>query len=139
MTGFGLGEWSLDAGRLCAEVRSLNHRFLELRVRLPRFVDGAHEGTERVVVTGRVLDAATGQPVAHALARIYTVLDQGGGELLLQESGWQFTTTDGHFRLVVARGDRLRAHVARTLGAELQDTTWVSGPGSACERDLVLR
>jgi uncharacterized protein (TIGR00255 family) len=35
MTGFGLGEWSLGTGRLCAEIRSLNHRFLELRVRLP--------------------------------------------------------------------------------------------------------
>src|SRR6187431_797595 len=35
MTGFGLGEAALGEGRLCAEVRSLNHRFLELRVRLP--------------------------------------------------------------------------------------------------------
>jgi len=35
MTGFGLGERALGTGRLCAEVRSLNHRFLELRVRLP--------------------------------------------------------------------------------------------------------
>jgi uncharacterized protein (TIGR00255 family) len=35
MTGFGLGERTLGTGRLCAEVRSLNHRFLELRVRLP--------------------------------------------------------------------------------------------------------
>jgi uncharacterized protein (TIGR00255 family) len=35
MTGFGLGERLLGTGRLCAEVRSLNHRFLELRVRLP--------------------------------------------------------------------------------------------------------
>ena len=35
MTGFGLGEAPLRRGRLSAEVRSLNHRFLELRVRLP--------------------------------------------------------------------------------------------------------
>jgi uncharacterized protein (TIGR00255 family) len=35
MTGFGLGEAALGEGRVCAEVRSLNHRFLELRVRLP--------------------------------------------------------------------------------------------------------
>lgn len=35
MTGFGLGERAFGGGRLCAEVRSLNHRFLELRVRLP--------------------------------------------------------------------------------------------------------
>jgi uncharacterized protein (TIGR00255 family) len=35
MTGFGLGEATLRQGRVSAEVRSLNHRFLELRVRLP--------------------------------------------------------------------------------------------------------
>ncbi|HEU4578046.1 MAG TPA: YicC/YloC family endoribonuclease [Polyangiaceae bacterium] len=35
MTGFGLGEQPFGGGRVCAEVRSLNHRFLELRVRLP--------------------------------------------------------------------------------------------------------
>lgn len=36
MTGFGLGDSGLGGGRVCAEVRSLNHRFLELRVRLPQ-------------------------------------------------------------------------------------------------------
>ncbi len=35
MTGFGLGEATLREGRVSAEVRSLNHRFLELRVRMP--------------------------------------------------------------------------------------------------------
>lgn len=35
MTGFGLGEAALGEGRICTEVRSLNHRFVELRVRLP--------------------------------------------------------------------------------------------------------
>jgi uncharacterized protein (TIGR00255 family) len=35
MTGFGTGEARLWAGRVSAEVRSLNHRFLDLRVRLP--------------------------------------------------------------------------------------------------------
>lgn len=35
MTGFGLGESALLAGRVSVEVRSLNHRFLETRVRLP--------------------------------------------------------------------------------------------------------
>lgn len=36
MTGFGVGEARLGAGRVCIEARSVNHRFLELRVRLPR-------------------------------------------------------------------------------------------------------
>ena len=35
MTGFGLGEAPLGEGRLVLEVRSLNHRFLDVRVRLP--------------------------------------------------------------------------------------------------------
>jgi uncharacterized protein (TIGR00255 family) len=35
MTGFGLGEATLHGGRVTAEVRSLNHRFLEIRIRLP--------------------------------------------------------------------------------------------------------
>lgn len=35
MTGFGIGEASLGQGRLVVELRSLNHRFLDVRVRLP--------------------------------------------------------------------------------------------------------
>lgn len=35
MTGFGAGSAPLGHGRLVVEVRSLNHRFLELRVRVP--------------------------------------------------------------------------------------------------------
>lgn len=35
MTGFGLGQAPLGGGSISAEVRSLNHRFLDLRVRLP--------------------------------------------------------------------------------------------------------
>jgi uncharacterized protein (TIGR00255 family) len=36
MTGFALGESPLGEGRLVLEVRSLNHRFLEVRVRVPQ-------------------------------------------------------------------------------------------------------
>ncbi len=35
MTGFGLGEAPLGAGRLLLDLRSLNHRYLEVRVRVP--------------------------------------------------------------------------------------------------------
>lgn len=35
MTGFGLGEAALGEGRLTIELRALNHRFLDVRVRLP--------------------------------------------------------------------------------------------------------
>jgi uncharacterized protein (TIGR00255 family) len=36
MTGFGLGEAPLGHGRLVVEVRTVNHRFLDVRVRLPK-------------------------------------------------------------------------------------------------------
>ena len=36
MTGFGLGEVPLGSGRLGVEIRGVNHRFLDVRVRVPR-------------------------------------------------------------------------------------------------------
>jgi uncharacterized protein (TIGR00255 family) len=36
MTGFGLGETPLGAGKLAVEIRGVNHRFLDVRVRVPR-------------------------------------------------------------------------------------------------------
>ena len=36
MTGFGLGEVPLGSGKLAVEIRGVNHRFLDVRVRVPR-------------------------------------------------------------------------------------------------------
>jgi uncharacterized protein (TIGR00255 family) len=36
MTGFGLGEVPLSSGKLEVEIRGVNHRFLDVRVRVPR-------------------------------------------------------------------------------------------------------
>src|SRR5262249_58077845 len=36
MTGFGVGDVSLPEGRVVAEIRSVNQRFLDVRARLPR-------------------------------------------------------------------------------------------------------
>ncbi|HEX3345233.1 MAG TPA: YicC/YloC family endoribonuclease [Polyangiaceae bacterium] len=36
MTGFGLGEVPLGGGKLAVEIRGVNHRFLDVRVRVPR-------------------------------------------------------------------------------------------------------
>ncbi len=36
MTGFGVADAPLGAGRITLEVRSVNHRFIDIRVRLPR-------------------------------------------------------------------------------------------------------
>jgi uncharacterized protein (TIGR00255 family) len=35
MTGFGCGEAELDGGKLTCDLRALNHRFLDVRVRMP--------------------------------------------------------------------------------------------------------
>src|SRR5579863_4679575 len=36
MTGFGLGETPFGSGKLEVEIRGVNHRFLDVRVRVPR-------------------------------------------------------------------------------------------------------
>jgi uncharacterized protein (TIGR00255 family) len=36
MTGFGLGQAPLGGGRICVELRALNHRYLDIRVRMPQ-------------------------------------------------------------------------------------------------------
>jgi uncharacterized protein (TIGR00255 family) len=36
MTGFGLGEAPLGGGKIAIEIRGVNHRFLDVRVRVPR-------------------------------------------------------------------------------------------------------
>jgi len=41
MTGFGVGSAALGDGRVLLEIRSLNHRFLDVRVRLPQEI-GEH-------------------------------------------------------------------------------------------------
>jgi uncharacterized protein (TIGR00255 family) len=53
MTGFGRGEAPLQGRRLVAEVRSVNHRFLELKLRLGRD-DGELEGELGRLVRGRL-------------------------------------------------------------------------------------
>jgi len=35
MTGFGLGEFQMDGGRVSVELRSVNHRYSDVRVRVP--------------------------------------------------------------------------------------------------------
>src|SRR5579872_2923397 len=73
MTGFGLGEAPLGGGKLAVEIRGVNHRFLDVRVRVPRelgdmaaFVE--HTARERLTrgryeVAVRVEAGALGAPV----------------------------------------------------------------------------
>src|ERR1019366_8981555 len=73
MTGFGLGEVPLGSGRLGVEIRGVNHRFLDVRVRVPRELAelaGFVEQVAREQLTGgryevvvRVDGTALGVPV----------------------------------------------------------------------------
>ncbi|HXX39611.1 MAG TPA: YicC/YloC family endoribonuclease [bacterium] len=54
MTGFGTGEAVAGSGRYAIEVRSVNHRFCEIIVRLPRDL-AALEDRAKALVQGRVL------------------------------------------------------------------------------------
>lgn len=73
MTGHGLGEAALGPGRVQIEIRSVNHRYLEVRVRLPAevvehtgFVEEQVRsalGRGRVEVTGRISGDAICAPV----------------------------------------------------------------------------
>ena len=74
MTGYGRAEAQLDGRRLIVELRSLNHRFLELKVRLPR------EDAE--------LEAELGKLVRSRLSR-------GSVSLTLREEGDDAAQADG--------------------------------------------
>jgi len=68
MTGFGIGEAPLGAGKLVLEIRGVNHRFLDLRVRLPRELTDLGGFVEQVarerLVRGRYEVAARTEGVA---------------------------------------------------------------------------
>jgi uncharacterized protein (TIGR00255 family) len=73
MTGYGLGEAPLSAGRLAVEIRGVNHRFLDVRVRLPRELGDLGSFVEQVArekltrgryeVAVRIEGASLGAPV----------------------------------------------------------------------------
>jgi uncharacterized protein (TIGR00255 family) len=49
MTGFGAGEASLPGGKVVAELRTVNSRHLEVRVRLPREMNDTGMGVEQQI------------------------------------------------------------------------------------------
>jgi RNA polymerase sigma-70 factor (ECF subfamily) len=103
-----------------------------LQIAAPRFARGGFVGIDFVEITGRALDAATRQPVASATVSFETVFRQQGGELrLFPPSGWQYSTADGSFRILVARGERYRESVARNQDAAFQTADWTPASGDA--------
>ena len=53
MTGYGAAEVATEAGRLSAEIRSVNHRYCEISLRLPRSITSL-EGAVRQLLTERL-------------------------------------------------------------------------------------
>jgi len=53
MTGYGAAERATEAGRLSAEIRSVNHRYCEISLRLPRSIAGL-ENSVRAFLTERL-------------------------------------------------------------------------------------
>jgi len=49
MTGFGIGSATLGNGRLVVEIKMVNHRFLEIRSRVPKELAAAEPQLERLV------------------------------------------------------------------------------------------
>jgi len=96
MTGFGLGEVALGKGKVAVEIRGVNHRFLDVRVRLPRelgdlagFVEqiarerltrGRYEVTLRVeglTLGAPTLDRERARAAFHALSELRDELAPG--------------------------------------------------------------
>ena len=136
MTGFGMGEASLREGRVTAEVRSLNHRFLELRLRLPpelvdhtffveqlcreRLGRGRYDVSVRID-TGALppteLDVSRARVVYAALGRLRDELSPGAELPLTVLAGMPglFIGAEG------TNVEPLRAALARSLAAALDN------------------
>ena len=74
MTGYGAAELATEAGRLSAEIRSVNHRYCEISLRLPRSITGL-EGPARTLLGERI---ARGKVTMHVSWEGY---EEEGGRL----------------------------------------------------------
>ena len=58
MTGFGRGEYSTDGREYCVEIKTINHRYLDINVRLPRqysfFEDYIRKTISKAISRGKV-------------------------------------------------------------------------------------
>ncbi len=100
MTGFGRGELVTSSGNWVAEVRSVNHRFLDLRITLPRPYVGLEDRVRKIVATyidrGRVevniqqTDSSKSGPVlqvnSELASQYYSCLNQVRDELKIDGS-----------------------------------------------------
>ncbi len=149
MTGFGLGEATLGEGRVVLEVRSLNHRFLDVRVRVPSELSDqgfyleqlARERLERgrydigVRLEGTPLppprlDTARARAAYRALAQLRDELAPGSElpitavtavpDLLSTSSAADVDAVRAALALVLERGLQSLDEMRRTEGAALE-------------------
>jgi len=82
MTGFGCAAFALAGARFEVEVRSVNHRYLDLRVRLPRILAGAEntlrERVGRRFARGKVELSVASPGGAAAACRVEVDYDAAG-------------------------------------------------------------
>jgi uncharacterized protein (TIGR00255 family) len=118
MTGFGRGEAALGAGRVSAEVRCVNSRHLEVRVRLPR------EWGELETGLREVASSAFGRGQVDVSLRVSTDAAASGVDIDLEAA-----------RRYLDGAERLRDEI----GAEgtLSVATLVTLPGVAVTREPV--
>jgi uncharacterized protein (TIGR00255 family) len=155
MTGFGLGEAPVGSGKLAIEIRGVNHRFLDVRVRLPRELNDLTSFVEQVAreklargryeVAVRVDGVALGAPVldrdrARAAFQALTELRDEiapGTDVPLSLLG---TIPDLFVSSVERELDRLRAAARVAFDAAVVALdTMRTHEGGALREDLVKR
>jgi uncharacterized protein (TIGR00255 family) len=155
MTGFGLGEAPVGSGKLAIEIRGVNHRFLDVRVRLPRELNDLTSFVEQVAreklargryeVAVRVDGVALGAPVldrdrARAAFQALTELRDEiapGTDVPLSLLG---TIPDLFVSSVERELDRLRAAARGAFDAAVVALdTMRTHEGGALREDLVKR
>lgn len=155
MTGFGLGDAPLGAGKLAIEIRGVNHRFLDVRVRVPRELGDLASFVEQIArekltrgryeVAVRVEGVGLGAPVldrdrARAAFRALTELRDElapGTDVPLSLLG---TIPDLFVSPVEREIDRVREATRRAFDAATRALDAMRGlEGGALGEDLVKR
>jgi uncharacterized protein (TIGR00255 family) len=155
MTGFGVGEAPLGGGRVEIEIRSVNHRFTDVRVRVPRelpdmvgFLEqvardrlsrGRHDVTMRVEaasITAPVLDRERARAAYRALCELRDEVSPG--------SDVPFAVLASLPDLFVSSAEREAKRIREAIGAAFDGATAAldtmrTSEGVALKHDLEQR
>jgi uncharacterized protein (TIGR00255 family) len=154
MTGFGQAAWQMGGKRLAVEVRSVNQRFLDVRLNLPREYQPHEESLRKIVQTaverGKVdvsvnrsgssasdYDVEVNEPMARAVVEGWRRLQKGLG--LPGEIDVSMVLGRGEFVRVVERRDEAveLPRLQRLLEAALKEFNRArEREGKALARDM---